>query len=190
MYHRKIKRNLYTIFFIFVLLSIGVLFSGERLIEILYSARYDSVENSLATKAEAYKLQVERQINSDIENLICISSFFNTSKFSDLDILYNTLHEANKNNHFMIMYSIYKNGEGVESIINKEEINYINVNELEPELQKIYEESINGEIGVSDIFFSDYVENDVFAISVPIYSENEEDIEGVIIAYDTANQFS
>lgn len=190
MYHRKIKRNLYTIFFISVLLSIGVLFSGERLIEILYSARYDSVENSLATKAEAYKLQVERQINSDIENLICISSFFNTSKFSDLDILYNTLHEANKNNHFMIMYSIYKNGEGVESIINKEEINYINVNELEPELQKIYEESINGEIGVSDIFFSDYVENDVFAISVPIYSENEEDIEGVIIAYDTANQFS
>lgn len=190
MYNRKIKRNLYMIFFISVLLSIGVLFIGERLIKILYSARYDSVETSLATKAEAYKLQVDRQIDSDVENLISISSFFNTSKFSDAEILYNTLHEVNKTNHFMIMYSIYKNGEGVESIINREDISYININELEPELQRIYEESINGKIVVSDVFFSDYLENNVVAISVPIYGENKDYVEGVIIAYDTIDQFS
>lgn len=190
MYNKKIKRNLYTIFFIAVLLSIGVLFIGERLIKILYNARYDSVERSLETKAEAYKLQVDRQIDSDVEKLISISSVFNTSKFSDAEILYNTLHEVNKKNHFMIMYSIYKNGEGVESVINKEDISYINVNELEPELQRIYEESINGKIVVSDVFFSDYVEDNVVAISVPIYGENEDYVEGVIIAYDTIDQFS
>ena len=190
MYNKRLKRSLYTIFFIAVFLSIGVLFIKAMVIKILYSARYDSVENILETKTEAYKLQVERQIDSDIETLTSISNFFTNGKFNYSEDLHYTLHEVNKKNHFIVMYSIYKNGQGVESIINREDISYVNINDLDTELQKIYEESINGKIGVSDVFFSDYIGGDVIAISVPIYEKGKDDIKGVIIAYDTSDQFS
>lgn len=189
MYNKKIKRNLYIIFFITIFLSIIVLFTGTRLIKFLDYASYDNVENRLETKTEAYKIQVERQIDSDVQTLITISSFLKINNFGDLSILYNILHEANIKNHFIGMYSIYNNELGIESIINKEEANYIKLDEIEPELQKIYKESINGNIGISDVFFSDYLKNNVFAISVPIYGENDSDIEGVLIAYDTSDQF-
>ena len=189
MYNKKIKRNLYTILFITILLSIGVLFTGERVIKFLDYAHYGSVENSLNTKTQAYKAQVERQIEADLETLYTVSGFLKTSNFSDLSDLYNILHEANKKNHFMAMYSIYKNGQGIESFTNKEEASYVNVYELEPEVQRIYKESINGNIGISDVFFSNYVENHVVAISIPICGENDKDIEGALIAYDTSDQF-
>ena len=189
MYNKKIKRNLYIIFFITIFLSIVVLFTGTRVIKFLDYASYDNVENRLETKTEAYKIQVERQIDSDVQTLITISSFLKINNFGDLSILYNILHEANNKNHFIGMYSIYNNELGIESIINKEEANYIKLDEIEPELQKIYKESINGNIGISDVFFSDYLKNNVFAISVPIYGENDSDIEGVLIAYDTSDQF-
>lgn len=190
MHNKRIKINLYKMMLATLLLSIGILFIGAKVGDYLNYARYDVIENTLNTKVEAYKIQVEKQIDADVQTLHTTASFLKLDGVGNLDVLYNVLHEANKKNHFIGMVSIYKDGIGIESIVNKDEARYIKVDELEPEIRRIYEESLNGKIIVSDIFYLDNIEPEVVAISVPIYGESEEDIEGALIAYDTCDQFN
>ena len=186
--NKKIKSNLFKLIFLATFLSIAVLYAGKLITNYYDEARYNSRKDILDTKAEAYKIQVERQLDADIETLSTVSSFFNIEDFSDLSIVYNTLHEANKNNHFMVMLAIYEDGKGIESIINKDEARYININDMEPEIQSIYDASIKGHWGVSDVFYSEVVGGDVVAISVPI-SDNY-NTYGALIAYDAIDQFN
>lgn len=190
MHNKRIKINLYKMMFATLLLSIGILFIGIKVGEYFNYARYDVVKNTLNAKVEAYKIQVEKQIDADVQTLNTTASFLKFDGVGNLDVLYNVLHEANKKNNFIGMFSIYKDGIGIESIINEDNARYIKVDELEPEIRRIYEKSLNGKIIVSDVFYLDNIESEVVAISVPIYGESEEDIEGALIAYDTCDLFN
>ena len=190
MYNKKLKRDLFKIVFIAMFLSIVVLFCGTKVNKFLGDARYESIESKLNTKTAAYKIQVERQFEADIQTLYTISSFLSSKNYDDLSVLYNILHESNKKNHFIDMLAIYKNGQGVQSIINEQIPRYINIDSMDPEIQSIYKEALNGGIVISDVFYLDYIPGNVVAIAVPIYREYENDIEGVLIAYDTVDQFN
>lgn len=190
MHNKRIKVNLYKMVLATLLLSIGILFIGAKVGDYLNYARYDVIENTLNTKVEAYKMQVEKQIEADVQTLYTTASFLKIDGVGDLDVLYNVLHEANKKNHFIGMFSVYKDGRGIESIINEDEASYIKVDELELEIRRIYKESLNGKDVISDVFYLDNIEANVVAISVPIYGKNEGDIEGALIAYDTCDQFN
>lgn len=187
MYNKKTKNNLYKIVFIVVFLSVIVYFIGNRVTSFLNETRINNIESNLNTKADAYKLQVERQFEADIQTLYTVSSFLNVS---DKENLYDILHRANKKNHFIGMLTISKDGSGIESIIDREEANYINKNELDNEMQRIFNESLNGEIVISDVFYLEDIQDKVVAISVPIFDNLEENIMGALIAYDTIDQFN
>ncbi|MBD7915959.1 EAL domain-containing protein [Clostridium sp. Sa3CUN1] len=190
MYNKKVKLNLYKMFFVTILLSMGILFIGTGIIKYIDYARYDTVRNTLSSKVEAYKMQIEMQINSDIQILNTVSSFLRVQNSRDLNDLGDILHKSNKKNHFIGMYSIYTDGTVIESIITKSEASYIRVDEIQPEIREIYERSLNGEIVVSDAFYVDYLKSNVVAVGIPIYDEKEEDIGGALIAYDTSDQFN
>lgn len=187
MYNKKIKSNLYKIVFIVVLLSVIIYFVGNRVTNFLDETRVNNIESNLNTKTEAYKVQVERQFEADIQTLYTISSFLN---INDKEELYNILHEANKKNHYIGMLAIYNDGMGIESIINRDEAEHINKDNLHSEIQRIYSETLKGEIVISDIFYLDNVQDDVVAISAPIFNTHEKDVIGVLIAYDTIDQFN
>ena len=172
MHNKRIKVNLYKMVLATLLLSIGILFIGAKVGDYLNYARYDVIENTLNTKVEAYKMQVEKQIEADVQTLYTTASFLKIDGVGDLDVLYNVLHEANKKNHFIGMFSVYKDGRGIESIINEDEASYIKVDELELEIRRIYKESLNGKDVISDVFYLDNIEANVVAISVPIYGKN------------------
>ena len=190
MYNKKVKLNLYKMFFVTILLSMGILFIGTGIIKYIDYARYDTVRNTLSSKVEAYKMQIEMQINSDIQILNTVSSFLRVQNSRDLNDLGDILHKSNKKNHFIGMYSIYKDGTGIESIITKNEASYIKVDEIQSEIRKIYEANLNGERVISDAFYVDYLNSNVIAIGIPIYDENEKNIDGALIAYDTIDQFN
>lgn len=190
MYSDKIRRNLYKIFIIVIFLCISIFYVESRVIKFVDDVHYENIEKKLNTRTEAYKIQLERQMQSDVQTLRTIASFLKLNEINNLSNLHDILHEANKNNHFMLMISIYEDGKGIKSIISQKEASYINVDDMEPELKELYKKSLSGETMVSDVFYSEDVRNDVVAISVPIYSEDEKTIEGVLIAYDTSDQFA
>lgn len=191
MYNKKLKSNLCKIVFMAVFLSIAVFLAGSRVNKFLDNARYDSIESELNTKTEAYKIQVKKQLEADTQILYTVSGFLSIKNFDDLSILENILHESNKKNHFIGMLAIYENGQGIESIINQEEPKHINIDSMDTEIQRIYKEALNGDRVISDVFYLDYIlGGNVVAIAVPIYSEYEKNIEGVLIAYDTVDQFN
>ena len=131
-------------------------------------------------------LQVEGQLESDMQILNTVSCFFKEINSENL----NTLHESNKKNHFMEMLVIYEDGQGIQSVINEENAKYIDIDDMHSEIQKIYEESIKGKEVVSDIFYLDNITEKLLAIAVPIYSEGRSSIKGVIIGFDTVDQFN
>ena len=186
--NKKIKNSLYKLIFLATFLSIAVLYAGKLITNYYDEARYNSKKYSLDTKAEAYKIQVERQLDADIQILYSVSNFFTKKDFNDLNILYKRLFEANNQNHFMVMIAINKDGIGVQSLINKDELKNININDMEEEIQVIHNKSINGDWGISDIFYSDVVNGNAVAISVPVYDGDE--ICGTLIGYDTIDQFN
>ena len=186
--NKKIKKNLYKLIFLAIFLSIAVLYTGKLIVNSYDEARYNSRKYSLDTKAEAYKIQIERQLDADMQLLYSVSNFFTKKDFNDFNILYKRLFEANKQNHFMVMIAINKDGIGVQSLINKDELKNININDMEEEIQVIHNKSINGDWGISDIFYSDVVNGNAVAISVPVYDGDE--ICGTLIGYDTIDQFN
>ena len=186
--NKKIKSNLFKLIFLATFLSIAVLYTGKLITNYYDEARYNSRKYNLETKAEAYKIQIERQLDADIQILYSVSNFFTKKDFNDLNILYKRLFDSNKKNHFMVMIAINKDGIGVESLINKDEIKNININDMTPEVQEIHSKSINGKWAISDVFYSNVIKGSVVAISVPVYDGDE--ICGTIIAYDTIDQFN
>ncbi|MBD7915962.1 EAL domain-containing protein [Clostridium sp. Sa3CUN1] len=185
---KKIKTSLYKVAFLGLILSIIVLYIGILIGNYYDEAKYNARKGSLYTKAEAYKIQIQRQIDADIQALYSVSNFFTKIDFNNLDDLYKNLYKANKQNHFMVMFAINKDGIGVKSLINKDEFINVNINDIQEEIQKINNKSLNGEWAMSDVFYSDTVNGYVVALSVPVYDEDE--VCGTIIAYDTIDQFN
>lgn len=186
MYDKKLKGILFKIFITTVCLCTLVLIIGNRVNKFLTNSHYERVKEDLNVKAEAYKVQVEGQLESDMQILNTVSGFFKEISPENLNIL----HESNKKNHFMEMLVIYEDGKGMQSVINEESAKYINIEDMNSEIQEIYKESITGKEVVSDLFTSDNISEKIVAIAVPIYSEDKNSIEGVIIGFDTVDQFN
>ena len=64
MHNKRININLYKMVFITLLLSIGILFIGTKVGDYLNHNRQDTIKNTLNTKIEAYKTQIQRQIDA------------------------------------------------------------------------------------------------------------------------------
>ena len=186
MYDKKLKGILFKIFITTVCLCTLVLIIGNRVNKFLTNSHYERVKEDLNVKAESYKFQVEWQLEADMQILNTISGFFRETGLENLNIL----HESNKKNHFMEMLVIYEDGKGMQSVINEESAKYINIEDMNSEIQEIYKESITGKEVVSDLFTSDNISEKIVAIAVPIYSEDKSSIEGVIIGFDTVDQFN
>lgn len=186
MYDKKLKGILFKIITTTIVLCALVLVIGQQVNKFLTDSYYKRVKEDLKVKAEAYKFQVEGQLESDMQILNTVSCFFKEINSENL----NTLHESNKKNHFMEMLVIYEDGQGIQSVINEENAKYINIDDMHSEIQKIYEESIKGKEVVSDIFYLDNITEKLVAIAVPIYSEGRSSIKGVIIGFDTVDQFN
>lgn len=186
MYDKKLKGILFKIITTSIVLCALVLVIGQQVNKFLTDSYYKRVKEDLKVKAEAYKFQVEGQLESDMQILNTVSGFFKEINSENL----NTLHESNKKNHFMEMLVIYEDGQGIQSVINEENAKYIDIDDMHSEIQKIYEESIKGKEVVSDIFYLDNITEKLLAIAVPIYSEGRSSIKGVIIGFDTVDQFN
>lgn len=186
MYDKKLKGILFKIITTSIVLCALVLVIGQQVNKFLTDSYYKRVKEDLKVKAEAYKFQVEGQLESDMQILNTVSCFFKEINSENL----NTLHESNKKNHFMEMLVIYEDGQGIQSVINEENAKYIDIDDMHSEIQKIYEESIKGKEVVSDIFYLDNITEKLLAIAVPIYSEGRSSIKGVIIGFDTVDQFN
>ena len=135
---KKIKTSLYKVAFLGLILSIIVLYIGILIGNYYDEAKYNARKGSLYTKAEAYKIQIQRQIDADIQALYSVSNFFTKIDFNNLDDLYKNLYKANKQNHFMVMFAINKDGIGVKSLINKDELINVNINNINAEIQDMH----------------------------------------------------
>lgn len=178
--HVKKRLVKMTIFILIIILSL-ITFSSVS-INILRKVNREFHANSVHSLMNEYKINMDRQIDSDIETLISLSYFLNNDDSIDFNNFINSVKNHSDNGHFLRM-GYYLPSNGYISVISSNNSYYnINFDDLRYEIKNPIEDCLNTETPkISEIYFSDELDNYVISYSVPIFNSSKE-IIGVLSA--------
>lgn len=187
MNNKQLRRNLNSIFCITLFLCMLVLLIGNSMIKSLDYTEKTTIESDIKNKTEAYKIQIQKKLDSKMEILYTLSSFLNFEKDIDLDSLLEILYNANKNNDFLSMSYTSKEGKAVQATLFNNSGIYVDKSEFTEEFIDIIDRSLQGEEVISDVFYSKILHRKVVGMSIPIYYDGE--IQGVLAASIDITEF-
>ena len=184
---KKLHKNLMWMTIFIILVSIFIVVMGTSSNLYLRKVQRTTTESELKASTEVYKVQIQRQIASNLQILHTLASFMKIDNFQDEDFFLEGFQQSNENNNFISMYLVQQDKQVFKTTLKEEKVSVLKENELDAQVKKIIEESWEGKEGVSDIFYDEDTEQNVVAFSVPVYEG--EKIEGVLIVYDNLAEF-
>lgn len=190
MSEKQLMIKLRRITVVVAVISILLLLGGGYITASLGKVQDDTVTNQMTSEAKEYKASVLRKVESDMQTLQTLTSFFkfsNTISAIDTDAFAQGLYESNNHNSFIQMAYFTREGEGIRVTINQDIEKGVRVETLDEFVQVIIEKAWNGESNVSKVYYDDKLEKKVFAYAVPVYRGNE--ITGVLVANDGIDAF-
>lgn len=184
---KQLHRNLMRMTVLVVLVSIFIAVIGTCSNMYLKKAQKKTTESELIASTEAYKMQIQRQITSNLKTLHTLASFTKVDNFQDKSYFLEGFQQSNQNNDFVSMYLVQEGDQIFESTVNETKVFMIETKDLKEEAREIVKESWQGKEGVSDVFYDENTKKRVMALSVPVYEGKK--IEGVLMVYDSLDEF-
>ena len=175
-----------------VMIGIGViLLVGSGLLNAsLGRVQKRTMTSQMMSEAEEYQAGVLRKVNSDLQTLQTLASFFkfsNTIDKIDAEAFAKGLYESNNHNSFIRMGYFTRNGEGIRVTANQNIERDLRVENLETYFQEVIEQAWQGESGVSKMYYDDSMKKQVLGYAVPVYDGDE--IVGALCATDGVSAF-
>lgn len=158
------------------------------LIYFLMQTMNDSARKQMTVETEEYKGRIYRQINADFQSLDTLASFFTSELLEDRETFAERLNVSNEQNNFQTMAFFYKEGDGIVSITGAGVSTDIEYTALNKAVHPVVEKALQGEKSVSRLFYSEAMEERVFAYAVPVYINDE--LAGALMASDQLEIFS
>ena len=156
-----------------VMIGIGViLLVGSGLLNAsLGRVQKRTMTSQMMSEAEEYQAGVLRKVNSDLQTLQTLASFFkfsNTIDKIDAEAFAKGLYESNNHNSFIRMGYFTRNGEGIRVTANQNIERDLRVENLETYFQEVIEQAWQGESGVSKMYYDDSMKKQVLGYAVPV----------------------
>lgn len=190
MSEKQLMKRLRRITIVVVVISVLLLVGGGFVTASLKKVQDDTMTAQMTLESKEYKANVLRKVESDMQTLQTLTSFFNfsnTISAIDTDAFANGLYESNNHNSFIRMGYFTKSGEGIRVTVNQGIERDIQVGDLHEYVQEIVEKAWSGESSVSKVYYDEKMKKQVFAYAIPVYSQNV--LTGVLVANDGISAF-
>lgn len=176
-----IKKRLFkmTLFILIIILSL-IIFSSIS-INILRKINKESHINSVHSLMNEYKLNLDKQFNTDLETLTSLSYFLNNDDSMNFDNFINAFKHYSDNDYFIRM-SYYIPSNDYLSIISTYNSRYDKkISDLKPELKNTIEKAANGVNSISEAYLDPDINDTIISYAVPIFNSSKE-VVGVLSA--------
>ena len=185
MKNQKIKKNIRVFTFLLLFISMAFLLGGFIVNSLLQTTEENSVKKEVVDKTNLYRTQIIQQLDADIQTLNTLKNFLVLEEDMN-NRLQDGLNESHSSNRFLRMSLVYENQEVYHATMN-EDIKMVNYDSLSETVKESIAFSWLGSASVSDIYFDDDLNQEVIAISVPVFKNGK--IDSILIAFDEVEEF-
>ena len=155
---------------------------GITVLRIMDNSLRDIVHEQMKSETKDYQQRITRQIDRDYEALQSLAVFMDGYSTSDIEAFANRFYDAKATNSFVSMAYFNTDGKGV--LVNSNEGIDIDADyhDFSKSVQIAIESSYKGNAEISSLFDSKLTDHQVFAYSVPVYSDDKSEVIGVLAA--------
>ena len=141
---KQLHRNLIRMTMLIVLVSIVIVMIGNSVNTYIQKAQRSTAETELKSSTEVYKIQIERQIVSNLQMLNTMAGFINIHNFSDENLFLEGVEQLKEKNRFVSVSLVQNDDQVLQTLLDRKTRIKLNVTDLSSEAHKIVEESRKG----------------------------------------------
>ena len=178
------------------ILTVGILICSFVIVLLLGTAIYkireaDKTSHDVMTDAlmNEYKINMERQFNSDFESLQLLLNFINNSRYVDYKNFMYGLEENKQWSQFLRIGFYDKEGYASRVSYSNAVETEISYEELNEAIQAIIPEAMDGENVVSEVYMSEDFNKWVISYAIPILNKKEDEVIGALVATKDIEDF-
>lgn len=171
MNEKEIQRRIFRITALTVAVSLILIVCAGVVIMSMFRAEKNSYEAQMKAFINEYKINMERQMDSDIESLETLAGFISNSRLLELENLTDGINGAGTAALFLRLGYCEKGSDRMRISMTRELGEDLPVSERAPELQEAIERAWNGENATSQVYTDVTLKKPVIVYSVPVYDE-------------------
>ena len=173
MNEKEIQRRIFRITVLTVAVSLILIVCAGVVITSMLRAEKNSYEAQMKAFINEYKINMERQMDSDIESLETLAGFISNSRLLELENLADGIDGAGTAALFLRLGYCEKGSDKIRISMTRELGRNLPISERAPELQEVIEKGWNGENATSQVYMDVTLKTPVIAYSVPVYDESD-----------------
>ena len=147
-----------------------------------------STDERMIEETDNYKKRLDKQINNNFQMLNTVASIIGNSNLDESADFDSILERAYIENDFLTVAFFYNDEMGTLSTGDHIISSDIHLSSLQPEVQEVVRKALRGKENVSEPFYGDFSEEEVFTFGVPVYRNKQ--IVGAMIASSVVDVFS
>lgn len=178
---RRMTRLVITIGFL-------LLVTGALSAMFLLSTMKEAALDQMKSETNEYTKRLYDQIDTDYQIINTFASIVGASGLSEDQEFPEMLDEANNKNDFLTMIYAGTDRQATAVTLDKEITEDIYVDDVQPEIQYVLEEALNGKSVMSQLFQGEFSNEAVFIYGTPVYTDGQ--ISGAVAASDKVEIFS
>lgn len=188
MYEDKVKKSLRKIIIFAVIIGIFLASIGAGFFYVIRTAFDRSTDERMIEETDNYKKRLDKQINNNFQMLNTVASIIGNSNLDESADFDSILERAYIENDFLTVAFFYNDEMGTLSTGDHIISSDIHLSSLQPEVQEVVRKALRGKENVSEPFYGDFSEEEVFTFGVPVYRNKQ--IVGAMIASSVVDIFS
>lgn len=150
----------------------------------------DSYNAQLKSLVNEYKINFERQIDSDIQSLKTLASFVEHSQAVSFRNFTKGLHRASGEGQFQKIGYYSKSGKNVRVVLSKGIEEKVDLKDVNVEAQKVIKKSWEGEVEISEVYWDQQLKEKVIVYAVPIQDDTKQKVIGSLVGVKGLDIFS
>ena len=187
MYEDKVKKSLRKIIIFAVIIGIFLASIGAGFFYVIRTAFDRSTDERMIEETDNYKKRLDKQINNNFQMLNTVASIIGNSNLDESADFDSILERAYIENDFLTVAFFYNDEMGTLSTGDHIISSDIHLSSLQPEVQEVVRKALRGKENVSEPFYGDFSEEEVFTFGVPVYRNKQ--IVGAMIASSVVDVF-
>lgn len=180
-------KNLFKMFILLVIILILIIIGSSYIIIKINKNEEESNKDKFKAEMQNYSTQVERQIAVDFQTIKTLAGFITEEDVKEYDYFKLGLEKSKISNRFIRMGFLNSEDHIIMASIYENKYSEYDINDLNKSFRDMVDKSLAGEDAISDVYYDNYLNQKVVAISTPVYINDE--IIGVITATNTVNEF-
>lgn len=177
---KNIRKRLNILTIVVILLSICLVAGGTFISNYLSTTQKETLYSSLETDAKKFKMNLEKQINADFQNLRTLAAFLNSSHRIQVDTLMTGLAKSREFTQFIRIGFFEVNKEGIRVSYDGDKEEGIALSDISEEAQAVVRDAWNGKESISKFYTDTEYNVTVVAYAVPVYEGD--DVIGALVA--------